>query len=115
MVINRGQYMNEAWLKHLSRAWTSLEGHQGNFYYYIRIMVNKYHPWVLVAIVSAPFFLFKAIKERTSEIIFLTVWMVFIFGLVTLMQTKIDWYILPVYPALSLSVGYLLAKIFKED
>ncbi len=115
MVINHHQYMSEAWLKHLSRTWASIDGHQGNYYYYIRTLVNKYHPWVLVGIVSAPFFLFKAIKDRASEIIFLTTWMFFIFGVLTLMRTKLDWYILPAYPALSLSVGYLLAKIFHED
>ena len=116
LVTNRSGYVNEAIVKHLFlRTFTSLEGHTGNLYYYIRILVNKYHPWILVAIVSAPFFLFKSIKKRFKEDIFLTVWMFFIFLVITLMQTKLDWYILPLYPALSLTVGYLLAKIFGED
>lgn len=92
-----------------------LDGHAGNYYFYIRTLVNKYHPWVLVGIWSAPFFLFKAIRERDPELIFLCSWMFVIFVALTVVRTKIHWYLLPVYPALSLTVGYFLAKMFSQD
>lgn len=116
LFIHRSIFVNEVFVKHLfGRTLTALEGHKGNYYFYIRTLVNKYHPWVLVGIVSGPLFLFKAIRERTSESIFLSVWIFFILSALTLIQTKLNWYILPIYPALSLTVGAVLANIFKEN
>ncbi len=115
ITFHRTMFMQAVVMKHLFvRTTTALDGHTGNYYYYIRTLVNKYHPWILVGIVSAPYFLFKSIKERAGEFIYLTVWMFFVFGVATAIQTKLAWYILPVYPALSLSVGYLVAKLFNE-
>ncbi|GEM_PF-633817 len=116
IVAYRGLYMNDAVTKHLFlRTTKALDGHSGNLYYYIRTMVNKYHPWTLVSIFSAPLFFLQAIRTRRKEILFITVWMFLIFVVISLMQTKLDWYLLPVYPALSISVAYYLARIFKEE
>ncbi|MEI8344664.1 MAG: glycosyltransferase family 39 protein [Candidatus Omnitrophota bacterium] len=91
-----------------------LDGHSGNWYFYIRALINKYHPWILIGVFSAPFFLIKSIRTRENEIVFLTIWMFFIFVCVTAVQTKLHWYILPVYPPLSISVGYVIALILGE-
>lgn len=116
MLTNREIFMNDVVSKHLfARTMTGLDGHVGNYYFYIRTLINKYHPWILVGIASAPYFLWKAVRNRQAEFIFLSVWMFFILGVVTLVQTKLPWYILPVYPALSLTVGYFLAKVLKES
>ena len=112
----RGLYLHSALTKHLFLRTTQvLDGHSGNAYFYIRTMVNKYHPWTLISIFSAPVFLFQAFRSRKKEIVFIAVWIFLIFFVITLMRTKLDWYLLPVYPALSISVGYYLAKLFKED
>ncbi len=112
----RDFYVQGALTKHLFlRTTRAIDGHAGNLYFYIRVMVNKYHPWTLVSIFSAPFFLFQSIRTRKKGIVFLTVWMFFIFTVISLVQTKLDWYLLPVYPALSVSVAYCLAKLFKEE
>jgi len=109
-------YIHDALTKHLFlRTTRAIDGHTGNWYFYIRTMVNKYHPWTLVSIFSAPLFLLQAVRFRRKGIIFLSVWIFLIFIVVTLMQTKLDWYLLPAYPALSISVAYYLAKIFKEE
>ncbi len=108
-------YLDEALYKHFFlRSSQALEGHAGNYYFYIRTMVNKYHPWILVGVFSAPFFLFKAIKDRLEEIIYLSLWMFVIFIIVTLMKTKLPWYIFPAYPALSLSVAYVSGRLLDE-
>ncbi|HXV19185.1 MAG TPA: glycosyltransferase family 39 protein [Candidatus Omnitrophota bacterium] len=108
-------FVQDVVIKHLFlRTTTALEGHIGNWYFYIRVLVNKYHPWILLGVVSAPYFLYKAIKERYEEFIFISVWMFFIFAAVTLIQTKLPWYIYPAYPALSISVGFFLKKMFGE-
>ena len=93
----------------------ALEGHSGTAYYYIRTLVNKYHPWVLLGIVSAPYFLYKSLRQRMPEMVFPTVWIFFILSAITLIRTKLGWYILPLYPALSLTVGFFLAKMLDEN
>ncbi len=108
-------FMKDVVFKHLfDRTTTVLDGHAGSLYFYLRVLVNKFHPWILIGIFSAPYFLFKAIKDREEEFIFLTVWMFLIFLSITLVRTKLAWYLLPVYPALSLSVAYFVAMIFRE-
>ena len=46
--------------------------------------------------------------------IFLSAWIFVLFAAVTLVQTKLAWYILPVYPPLSLTVAYVIARLFRE-
>lgn len=112
---HRSEFMRDVVMRHLiDRTTHALEGHGGGYYFYIRTLVNKYHPWILIGIVSAPYFLVRAIKEREKEIIFLTLWMYTIFVIITMIQTKLAWYVLPVYPPLSLSVGYALSKMIGE-
>ena len=66
-------FLNSTIFKNLfTRSLSSIDGHSGNWYFYIRTMVNKYHPWILIGIVSGPYFLFKSIKDKQREIIFLT-------------------------------------------
>ena len=111
----RGAFIQESVVYHFFlRSTQALEGHSGGIGFYIRTLINKYHPWVPVGIISVPVCLFKAVKHKTKEMIFITVWIFSILLIVTLMKTKCDWYILPLYPALSLSVGFILSKIFHE-
>jgi len=91
-----------------------LDAPSGLWYFYVRVLVNKFHPWILVAIVTAPWTLFRAFKDREEETIFLAAWMFGIFILLTLFHLKRSWYAMPLYPALSLTVGYALSRIFRE-
>lgn len=109
-------FMQDVIRRHLfERTSTALEGHVGNYYFYIRTLINKYHPWILVGVISAPYFLYKSLKKRYEEFIFPTTWMFFIFIVATLVKTKLAWYIIPAYPAISISVGYFLAKWLPEE
>lgn len=116
MTMHQHVFLQDSVLRHLvERTTKAIEGHEGNAYYYIRVLVNKFHPWILIAIFTAPYFLFRAIKDREDEIIFLSVWIFFILAVITAVRTKLPWYVLPVYPALSLTAAHFLSKIFKEN
>ena len=115
-VMHRDAFMNGVVVKNfVERTMHAIEGHHGRWDYYIRTMTNKYHPWTLISIFSAPLFLFKAVKDRDKEIIFIASWIFTVFFIITLVQTKLRWYIIPLYPALSLSVAYYLGKVFSEN
>ena len=109
-------FLKDVVLKHLvTRTTTALDGHFGSWYFYLRVLVNKFHPWILIAIFSAPFFLFKAVKDREDSDIFLSSWIFFIFTTITLVKTKLSWYVIPIYPPLSLTAAVFLSKLFKES
>jgi 4-amino-4-deoxy-L-arabinose transferase-like glycosyltransferase len=111
-----GVFLKDGVLKHLvTRTTTALDGHAGNWYFYIRTMINKFHPWILIAIFTAPYTLYRAVKEREDEAIFLSLWIFFILAVVSAMQTKLPWYILPIYPAVSITVAVALAKVLRES
>jgi len=91
-----------------------LEGHQESFGFYFKVVSSKYRPWIILLLFSFPFFIFKAIQSKSKEMIFIITWILFMFASLTLMGTKLHWYILPVYPALSICVAYGFAQIVKE-
>jgi 4-amino-4-deoxy-L-arabinose transferase-like glycosyltransferase len=110
-----GLFLKDGVLKHLvTRTTTALDGHSGNWYFYIRTMINKFHPWILVAIFSAPYALYRAVKEREDEAIFLSLWIFFILIAVSVIRTKLPWYILPIYPAVSITVAAALTTVLRE-
>ena len=112
---HRQAFLQDVVFKHLIQRTTgAIEGHGGNTLFYLRVLVNKFHPWIVIGLVSAPLFLWKSWRDREDESIFVTVWMFFIFLFFTLVQTKLAWYIMPLYPALSLSIAYIFVKVFKE-
>lgn len=116
LMANRQEFVDEVVKKHLwLRVTQPLEGHVGTYYFYIRTLINKYHPWILIGVVSGPYFLFKAIKDGERPFIFITVWMFSIFLIITLVQTKLPWYVMPLYPPLSLTVGWVLSRMIGEE
>ena len=96
------------------RATTVLADHKGNSLFYLRVLVNKYHPWILLGVISAPLFLWKAFRDGEDESVFVASWIFVVFALFSLAKTKLAWYIFPLYPALSLSVAYVFTLAFKE-
>lgn len=115
MLSHQQEFMNNVVVKHLfSRTTSALDGHDGNWYFYIRTFINKYHPWVLVAIFSAPYFLYRALRKREKPFVWIATWLFVLLAIVTIIRTKLQWYILPLYPPLSITAGYLLARWLPE-
>ena len=90
------------------------EGHSGDLSYYFGVVFNKYRPWIVLLVFSLPFFIFKTIRTKNKEMILITSWIFLVFGSVAFVKTKLHWYILPLYPALSICVAYGFAQVIKE-
>lgn len=111
MAAHRDAFLSNVVVKHLlTRTMNPIEGHDGNWYFYVRTFINKYHPWVLVGIFSAPYFLWRAARRGKPEFALVAAWAFGVFVVITLVRTKLPWYLMPAYPAVSITVGYWLAR-----
>ncbi len=102
---------------YFSRTTQAVEGHTGNAYLYIRTLITKYHPWIIAAVAALPWAIRKSVSSKEPYACpFLLTWVVLVLSFFTfLVQTKLQWYILPLHPALSLLIGaFLAAFIFKD-
>ncbi len=90
----------------LKRVWSPVEDHRQPPYYYLLELLEWAWPWLLFW----PWGLRQAWQERwQSWSKLVLVWTVGYLGAITLMQTKLPWYIMPLYPAMALAIGPVLA------
>ncbi|GAB4139871.1 MAG: hypothetical protein Fur0046_15230 [Cyanobacteria bacterium J069] len=94
-----------------SRIWTSVEQNGGPPWYYLLEVIKFGVPWVL--------FLPAGIRLARHHLIFgwaklVLVWSGVYFAAISIMSTKLPWYVLPLYPALALLVGGKLADLWRE-
>lgn len=102
-----GTYTEEGLVKQgFARLYTALEGNSGSvFYYYLEILKTAW-PWALFL----PAALWLVWHERAQPWARLVlIWLGGFFLLLMAMPTKLPWYVYPVYPALSLALGSVLA------
>ncbi|MBA3438693.1 MAG: glycosyltransferase family 39 protein [Pyrinomonadaceae bacterium] len=98
----------------IARATRALEGHTGGRFYYIVKLQNEFSPWFYLV----PFVLASSINEnikgraRSRLLLLVTV---LVFALYTSVQTKLDWYILPLCPALAILVAAMLVHAIKSS
>lgn len=104
----------------LKRSSHPIEGHIGDHSYYFEIMWRFSSLWVMVFIGLAAAHLFKSFPLKIRNVryhsfyIGTSLWLLVPFILYSMAETKIRWYILPVYPALSVIIGTLACSILKN-
>jgi 4-amino-4-deoxy-L-arabinose transferase-like glycosyltransferase len=109
-------YQGYFYKHYIARTGQAVEGHSGNYYYYIRTLINKYHPWIILSAISLPLFIvrsFKSQKKLNHALILIWIAVVFIFFTFKV-STKLQWYILPLHPAISISIGAVLVSWYKH-
>jgi 4-amino-4-deoxy-L-arabinose transferase-like glycosyltransferase len=101
-----------------TRSSTTIEGHVGSKLYYLEIIWKFSKLWVILLMGLALTNMVvnsKKIKLYLNRsIIGLCLWVFIPLVLYSLAETKIRWYILPIYPALSIIIGILGANIFQN-
>jgi 4-amino-4-deoxy-L-arabinose transferase-like glycosyltransferase len=102
------EFFKEAVVNHsLRRIWASVEERRALPWYYLGEILLYAAPWLLFF----PYGLRLAWEERNwSWGKLVLVWAVSFFVAISLMVTKLPWYILPVYPPLALAAGAKLAE-----
>lgn len=95
----------------LARVWTDVEDNGAPPWYYLLELLKYGAPWVLFL----PGALKLAWRNRNLSWAKLgLVWAGIYFVAISLMATKLPWYILPLFPALALLIGAYLAELWQQ-
>ena len=95
--------------QNFDRLSTAVEGNSGSPWYYFVEFIKYSLPWLLFL----PNGLFLAWKKRQESWAKLVLTGFFLFlGIITIMGTKLPWYIMPVYPFFALAIGYHLSDLY---
>jgi 4-amino-4-deoxy-L-arabinose transferase-like glycosyltransferase len=96
----------------LDRVWTSVENHQGPPWYYLLELVKYGWPWLIFL----PHGVAIALQNRTlSWAKLVLVWLGGYFLVISVMATKLPWYIMPIYPAIALATAVPLCQVWQQS
>jgi 4-amino-4-deoxy-L-arabinose transferase-like glycosyltransferase len=93
----------------IARSLSALNEHAGTRLYYIDRLHKYFFPWVYLAPVALMLGIGESIKggRRPRLLLILTL---LVFVIYTISQTKLRWYVLPIYPALSLLTASMVLQ-----
>ncbi|MGK7927600.1 MAG: phospholipid carrier-dependent glycosyltransferase, partial [Spirulina sp.] len=109
-----GDFFIELYFKSqsLQRLSNAVEGNSGAPWYYFIELIKYSSPWLFFL----PGGLFLAWKQRQKSWgILVLVGTILFLGTISLMQTKLPWYIMPYYPFFALTVGAYLGYLWQEN
>lgn len=99
----------------LTRSVSSIEGHVGNYLYYFTYLANRENwIWVTLLPFAVGLCVFNAAVKRSKADTLILTWVAIVLLVFTLAQTKMFYYILPVYPAFALTIGSFLYQVSKK-
>ncbi len=99
----------------ITRASTPIEGHIGDYLFYFNYLVNNDNLfWIILLPFSAGLCAFNAVIKRLKQDTLILAWMTIVLLVFTLIQTKLEWYILPAFPAFAIAISSFLYEIAKK-
>ena len=99
----------------IMRASTAIEGHAGGYLFYLSYLANNENlVWVILLPFSAGLCAFNAVIKRSKGDTLVIAWMAIVLVVFTLIQTKLEWYILPAFPAFAIAISSLLHQLIKK-
>ena len=107
------EFINSYFGYHLfQRFETVIEDKGGPWYYYLLVIQNSMRFWYIVFLLGIVYFVYKLYKEKFSENNFFVLYSAFfILFIFSYSSSKLRWYIMPIYPFLSIIAGYFVAEI----
>lgn len=103
----------------IARTSKPIEGHIGNTFYYLEVIKSSYFYWILILsgnLIAATLLLKPDSLNRNqiNHIFHLILWIIVPFLVFTKAKTKISWYILPIFPAMAVSIGASSSLLLKS-
>ncbi|MBI2620889.1 glycosyltransferase family 39 protein [candidate division WWE3 bacterium] len=74
-------------------------------WWYLTVLKVSMRLWFAALLASYPAALFRAFAKKDKNYAFLIIWSLVVFVFFSLSKSKVVWYIMPIYPALSLMIG----------
>jgi 4-amino-4-deoxy-L-arabinose transferase-like glycosyltransferase len=107
-----GEFFDSYFIYHVFKRGTeAIEGKGGSLLWYLTVIKVGFRIWAIPLLLAVPYALYKAFKKDKTAA-FLLLWAGVIFAFFSLAKSKLIWYIIPIYPPLSLLNTYLLLRIF---
>lgn len=97
----------------LQRGTQAIEGKEAGRWVYVTVIRHGMRIWYPILLLSLPWVGWR-LWRKDRQLLLPVVWAVVVFGLFTAAQSKLMWYIVPIYPALSLIVGGFSAAIVRR-
>jgi len=94
-----------------NRIWESVENNAGPPWYYLGELLKYGLPW-LIFLPAALRYTWQNRELGWAKLVL--VWATLYFLTISVMATKLPWYILPLYPALALALGAFLADLWER-
>jgi 4-amino-4-deoxy-L-arabinose transferase-like glycosyltransferase len=99
----------------MDRYFEGIEGHKKEGWYYIKNLIDsRQFIWFGTAFVSFLYFLIKFLRERRLIEFVLISWVLVTFVIVNISQTKLWWYMFPIYPPLAIMSAKTLKDFLDE-
>ncbi len=96
----------------IDRAFTSIEDKGRPFLWYVEVMKVSMRLWFIVLLAALPLSLLHSfVRKNRNHILILSVSVV-LFVVFSLSVSKLIWYIIPIYPLLSILVGYCVVRFY---
>jgi len=84
-----------------------VEQHIGGRSFYLNVFQDEFFPWIYVLPFGLSHHLTRVFREGPSTLI-LSLLVAVVFGVFTLAQTKVAWYMMPIYPAAAVLIASVL-------
>ena len=99
----------------VTRSASTVEGHFAGYLFYFNYIAN-HENWLWLALLpfAAGLCGFNAVVKRLKEDTLIFLWMAIVLLVFSLAQTKIYWYIMPVFPAFAIAIASLLYQLSKK-
>ena len=97
-----------------NRTFSPLEGHQGGYLFYFSYLAINEKLWAVLLPFAVGLCAYKTVVNKTKADTLLILWIAIVFAVFTFAQTKLSWYILPVFPAFAISVSSLLYQLLNK-
>ncbi len=97
----------------INRATLETEDKTGPIYWYLVVLKVSMRLWFVILIPAFFFALFKLVQSKTnrSGLFMVTLWSLVVLTVFSLAKSKLVWYIMPIYPAVALLVGYFYSSV----
>ena len=99
----------------VTRIVNPIEGHIGGLLFYFNYLATGENiVWAVLLPFAAGLCAFNAVVKRSKEDTLILVWMATVLAVFTLVQTKINWYILPAFPAFAIAISSFLFQLLNK-